>query len=455
MINKNEGYFKSLFIIIKMDAVIICDDRERNGAIDNMENATIANNVKCGKLSYLGGGGEIGYQVSRCEIGDYIISIPSKYDSDHFITAIVIERKTWEDLAASIADNRSKSQHNRMVDYSAQTGCLVYYIIEGKESSSGRIPLKKLKAKIRQNCLRGYPFLYSKNVNDTANLLLLLTRDILKLYRKGEVGFPLQEPRQDKFDLDDFKILFEKYGDSALAEDISNLLNRVEIMCSPWERSEPLDVKLTQRQKKSNDEIEMNMWGAFTGVGPKTANLLSQHYTVRQMFTNPPSKEEVGKLKYESGSKISKTTINKIFKSHGDHKSHARILSQIPGITMKVAKFILCHVEMSALWVGDCDANELKATEGQIDGKTVKIGNRITKILSFTCPDYRQPLPLLDKDDLLYKALVEFGDPQELRYYIKNIEIQGDIIRFDAYDESYEYSEHIILGRNELKFGKK
>ena len=45
---------------------------------------------------------------------------------------IVIERKTWKDLASSIIDGRADSQHERMVQFRHDTGALIYYIIEGQ-----------------------------------------------------------------------------------------------------------------------------------------------------------------------------------------------------------------------------------------------------------------------------------------------------------------------------------
>jgi ERCC4-type nuclease len=46
--------------------------------------------------------------------------------------AIVIERKTWKDFAASLMDGRYKSQHNRMKEFQKTNGSLIYYCIEGR-----------------------------------------------------------------------------------------------------------------------------------------------------------------------------------------------------------------------------------------------------------------------------------------------------------------------------------
>lgn len=46
--------------------------------------------------------------------------------------SILIERKTWKDFAASIADGRYKSQHNRMREFQKKNGSLIYYCIEGR-----------------------------------------------------------------------------------------------------------------------------------------------------------------------------------------------------------------------------------------------------------------------------------------------------------------------------------
>ena len=67
--------------------------------------------------------------VRQIECGDFQVWCSNQAGLE--VPAIVIERKTWKDLASSIIDGRADSQHKRMLEFRDKTGSLVYYIIEG------------------------------------------------------------------------------------------------------------------------------------------------------------------------------------------------------------------------------------------------------------------------------------------------------------------------------------
>jgi ERCC4-type nuclease len=66
--------------------------------------------------------------VRQIECGDFQIW---RRLNDSERPVIIIERKTWSDLASSIVDGRADSQHERMLKFGQDTGALIYYIIEG------------------------------------------------------------------------------------------------------------------------------------------------------------------------------------------------------------------------------------------------------------------------------------------------------------------------------------
>lgn len=69
----------------------------------------------------------IPYETQNLALGDIQI-----IDEDNSIQ-LLIERKTWPDLASSIIDNRYKEQHARYKQWAIDNNCNVWYILEGNK----------------------------------------------------------------------------------------------------------------------------------------------------------------------------------------------------------------------------------------------------------------------------------------------------------------------------------
>ena len=127
------------------------------------------------------------FETSRLDIGDIILNrkvekehdvVQSIYDreveseSEFRIEKLVIERKTIEDLAASIKDGRYREQKERM----KCSGNEIMYIFEGpiKERVNG-IPRNTLMKAIL-NCIYRDKFytLRTENLTETADALIML-----------------------------------------------------------------------------------------------------------------------------------------------------------------------------------------------------------------------------------------------------------------------------------------
>lgn len=177
---------------------IIADDRETNGANPFFDKFIVANNAKYSKQPIKNGGGDIKLCINRVTTGDYNIVINSgKKDSkgrDIPIVAMVIERKTWKDLAASLKDGRAETQNKEMLSVQERTGCILTYLIEGKicydkDYKVGRIPFANLDAKRRHLSLRGHSVLQTKDQEHTAEMIVNLARDVWRLFNSGELKF--------------------------------------------------------------------------------------------------------------------------------------------------------------------------------------------------------------------------------------------------------------------------
>lgn len=177
-------------------ATIMADAREREGANPFLEAAvSVANRTL---LAPSAGGAPIAYIIDTITVGDYVIMAQAP-NQRNFVPVLVIERKTWKDLAASIKDSRSKTQHARMVELQQKTHCQCMYLIEGtfKHNDDQQVQglnFKALHSKIRHNTLLGVPFIQSRDQAHSAKVIVDLARDILKLLCEKRLSIPGLHP---------------------------------------------------------------------------------------------------------------------------------------------------------------------------------------------------------------------------------------------------------------------
>jgi ERCC4-type nuclease len=122
--------------------------------------------------------------------GDYIIM----GDNNKILAAI--ERKTFKDLAASIRDGRINDQITKMVTLREQTGCDLYFILEGRTAFPtdtnyfGRMCYKNLEGKLIHAQIRhGIPTIRSKDPSYTIKIIekyIIGYRDVKEVVGGGE-----------------------------------------------------------------------------------------------------------------------------------------------------------------------------------------------------------------------------------------------------------------------------
>lgn len=260
-------------------AILVADARERNGAIPHLDACIAENNKYYEKLAIAQGGGEIKFLEDTIHVGDYAILLeePAANGTIRRRTTMVFERKTWKDLASSIKDGRSKSQHKALEELREKTGCLVWYIIEGNFSYSDKtqiqhIPFQNLHAKIRHNMIRGIPFVQTRDEKDTAKLLVKLTRDVMRLHRTGQFKFgntsgestvqPIQVEAGAKREMlneyiaeirkinQQYRVAFANVG---LQPD---LLNEIDHIVAPYQEILPVKGGVEEAIKAAESEID-------------------------------------------------------------------------------------------------------------------------------------------------------------------------------------------------------
>lgn len=92
---------------------------------------------------------------------------------------ILLERKTIDDLLASIKDGRYEEQSHRL--QTMRNDHKIYYIIEGKIKSQHQTVFSSI---LSLNYFKGYSVLRTDDVKDTANMILYFTLKLIKEVNK-------------------------------------------------------------------------------------------------------------------------------------------------------------------------------------------------------------------------------------------------------------------------------
>ncbi len=92
---------------------------------------------------------------------------------------ILLERKTVDDLLASIKDGRYEEQSHRL--QTMRNDYKIYYIIEGKIKSQHQTVFSSI---LSLNYFKGYSVLRTDDVKDTANMILYFTLKLIKEVNK-------------------------------------------------------------------------------------------------------------------------------------------------------------------------------------------------------------------------------------------------------------------------------
>lgn len=324
-----------------MSALILADTREGNGANPYLGPVISENNKTNSKLSKTVGGGNIKFKIKQITVGDYCIFIKNKLNTKDLL-AMVIERKTWKDLAASIKDNRMLSQHKKLIEIQKTKGCKLLYIIEGKfnykdDFKVGNIPFKNLHAKLRHNIIRDIPFIQSKSEDHTAKIIVDMARDLLKMYSTDEVNFPLQECNLTDACLEEMLLVQKKYIElfnknnidinqkkmlyDSIVNNFNNLLNIT---------NSSIEIKTTQQLEQINKENKENK-----EIDQKPEPELHNFKQPEPELHNFKQEKEEKTGSYEIPKEL---TTNKIYE---DSDIIMKMWSSLPGITEKSAVVLM------------------------------------------------------------------------------------------------------------------
>lgn len=243
---------------------------------------------------------DIDYQIEQITIGDYAILYDNKIKT-------IIERKTYEDFAASLKDGRHDNRQ-KMLHLRQDTGCTIMYIIEGPAYPKptdyfGNIKFTNIESSIFHMMQRdNIMFVYTSSTIHTAATLTRLVQSLDRMWAKigGEeiiVPPPAQEQIQD-----------------------------------------PIQ-HLKQKQEISPHDYLRAIWACFPGISVEQADEFIKLFTIADIVQRKYTEEQLAKTKLASGKTINKRILKSLWSV--DKTTETKILSKIPGISLPAAKMIL------------------------------------------------------------------------------------------------------------------
>jgi ERCC4-type nuclease len=246
---------------------------------------------------------------------------------------IVVERKTWNDLAASVKDNRINEQMANMQRARVATGCAVVLIIEGRrQREHGHIESTSLETKLDHIMFRNEAhIIYTVDIAATVQRLFVLV---------------------DNLDID-----FRAVAAAGAATDL-----------------------LTATTEQTAEHAALAMFMSIPHVSVNTARVfMALGWSVLDLYNW--TADILADIVYTSGAKMGAKRATQILNAMGTKRCWTDILSQTNGITKATAAIILTAHPDPMDWT----AAALSTT--QITKKMLgkKVSARAIAALNFRC----------------------------------------------------------------------
>lgn len=210
---------------------------------------------------------------------------------DILIDKLLIERKTINDLAASIVDGRYREQSFRLLK-ALDEGYKVFYFIEGNiDLYTGAISKHTLVSTIYSLTHKGFQVLLTKNSKDTAFFLLQFAEKMKKDTEKMKKDAEKMKKATEKIKDAETNILTTEIGEAQIVETTSNSEIKVT-----YENTQGV-IQTKKNKNITKDNISVFMLCQIPGISTTTAGILLEKYghistLIHAMKENPKEIEE-------------------------------------------------------------------------------------------------------------------------------------------------------------------
>ena len=313
-------------------------------------------------IKYLEQHSDINIETKQITVGDYAICCNNNIK-------VIIERKTWKDLADTIKNPQRRSNHLKLLELRNKINCTIVYIIEGITHPSetrkfNRVPYKNLRAYLdhlifKDNC----HIVHTESIEHTALRIIQLCHSYMTI--KSQTDNTADE-NQDT----------ESYVVNTDIQEVNEIdeINNTDL--------------IQKHTQQTLDIVYEKLWLCISGVTCISYPIISKLYTLKQLI-NGVSSESIAILKYPSNISIGKSRADQIINSIKLKSTHIKMLSSINGITKQTATNILSQKTMQELINMDKkEISELTKTTKIVNGciKTITIkslGDKIYDVINF------------------------------------------------------------------------
>jgi hypothetical protein len=274
---------------------------------------------------------------------------------------MLIERKSWQDLAATFLDRNRKFNYEKMIEERNKFGCHLFYLVEGHRPAHGvhHVTTEKLEAHLDHLYFdHGIVTIYSPSPEKTPERIFNLVKHYMTAHTnpfaviEAKFGGLPDNVRKPVLQLD---ILDEKSPTPATTAPATTAPATTAPANIPSASS-----SLGTAKKHSDQAIEYALWNsiegitelnyvALTDIGTSLGGLLTGQYTVGQL----------GHAKYRLGTLVGEKKLTKILNSAISPDTHIKVMSQIPSISPARAKIILANYSMTDIITGVVDETKL------------------------------------------------------------------------------------------------
>lgn len=141
----------------------------------------------------------LGAESKQLDLGDI------SFEKDGQVYALV-ERKTANDLAASLCDGRYQEQSFRLLECGIPAHRIIY-LIEGSLHQVKNIPLKTLQSAVVSLWMKGFSVIRTESIQETAELLKLVEERINKDCKDSDYISTLKIKKKDKLNPENIDIM--------------------------------------------------------------------------------------------------------------------------------------------------------------------------------------------------------------------------------------------------------
>ena len=288
---------------------------------------------------------------------------------------MLIERKSWQDLAATFLDRNRKFNYEKMIEERNKFGCHLFYLVEGHRPAHGvhHVTTETLEAHLDHLYFdHGIVTIYSPSPEKTPERIFNLVKHYMTAHTNP------------------FAVIEAKFG--GLPDNVRKPVLQLDILDekSPTPATSPpanipsASSSLGTAKKHSDQAIEYALWNSIEGItelnyvalndiGATLGGLLTGQYTVGQL----------GHAKYRLGTLVGEKKLTKILNSGVHPDTHIKVMSQIPSISPARAKIILANYSMTDIITGVVDETKLANIIIPSDKKKTSNSNTVNDDLKF------------------------------------------------------------------------